>query len=71
MRKDHCIILTGTLLIVSACANIEPRDRNFLAKPQMQAEPNRTLSDFTEHVYFSREAIAGGNGVGGGGCGCN
>ena len=30
------------------------------------------LSDmFAEHVYFTREAAAGGRGVGGGGCGCN
>jgi hypothetical protein len=24
-----------------------------------------------EHMWFSREAAAGGRGVGGGGCGCN
>jgi hypothetical protein len=24
-----------------------------------------------DHIYFSKEASTGGNGVGGGGCGCN
>jgi hypothetical protein len=24
-----------------------------------------------EHIYFSKEASSGGQGVGGGGCGCN
>jgi hypothetical protein len=24
-----------------------------------------------DHMYFSREASQGGNGIGGGGCGCN
>jgi hypothetical protein len=35
--------------------------------------PDRdTLADgLYEHVYFTREAAAGGRGVGGGGCGCN
>jgi len=26
---------------------------------------------FMSHVYFSKEAASGGDGVGGGGCGCN
>ena len=26
---------------------------------------------FTQHIYGSKEAVSGGYGVGGGGCGCN
>jgi hypothetical protein len=27
--------------------------------------------DFADHIFFSREMASGGEGVGGGGCGCN
>jgi hypothetical protein len=29
------------------------------------------LVKIDNHVYFSKEAVRGGSGVGGGGCGCN
>ena len=61
----------GSLVILSGCANVELRDRNFLAKSHMAAVPDPLLESFTDHVNFSREGTFGGKGVGGGGCGCN
>jgi len=29
------------------------------------------VNSFESHVYFSKEASRGGDGVAGGGCGCN
>lgn len=58
-------------LLSSGCANVEVRDRNYLAQPHMAAEPDPLMEKFLEHAYFSREGTHGGNGVGGGGCGCN
>lgn len=42
-----------------------------LAKPEMTFEGDQLDSNFTEHIYFSKEGASGGVGVGGGGCGCN
>ena len=60
-------------LVLSACSlePVQPWDRDVLAQQKMQlvADPLETYLD--EHTYFSKEASSGGQGVGGGGCGCN
>jgi hypothetical protein len=60
-----------TLLFVCGCAGVEPWDRDVLARPDMQivSDPSEAAAD--EHIYFSKEASSGGQGFGGGGCGCN
>ena len=67
------IILTLALITISACSlePVEPWDRDILAQKKMHliADPLENFVD--EHIYFSREASMGGQGVGGGGCGCN
>ena len=37
----------------------------------MQLVPYAVDHALDEHIYFSKEASSGGQGVGGGGCGCN
>jgi hypothetical protein len=37
----------------------------------MQFDADRLDARNQEHVYQSKEAVTGGYGVGGGGCGCN
>ncbi len=58
---------------LSACSlePVEPWDRDILAQKKMQliSDPLENYAD--EHIYFSKEASVGGQGVGGGGCGCN
>ena len=56
---------------LAGCAGIEPWQRDVLARPEMQivADPLEAAAD--EHIYFSKEASSGGQGFGGGGCGCN
>jgi hypothetical protein len=63
-------LLVSTALL-TGCAGVEPWDRDVLARPDMQivSDPVETASD--EHIYFSKEASSGGQGFGGGGCGCN
>jgi hypothetical protein len=60
-----------TLLSICGCAGVEPWDRDVLARPDMQivSDPSEAAAD--EHIYFSKEASSGGQGFGGGGCGCN
>jgi Domain of unknown function (DUF4266) len=55
----------------AAIGQVKPWEKGVLAKPAMSFEGDRLDSMLTEHVYTSKEAASGGNGVGGGGCGCN
>ena len=58
-------------LLLSACSTVQPWEKNLLAKPSMQLVPDKLDNALDEHIYFSKEASLGGQGVGGGGCGCN
>ena len=50
---------------------VEPWERDLLAKDSMQLTPDYFDNFYDEHIYFSKEASTGGQGIGGGGCGCN
>ena len=56
---------------VSGCATVQPWERGNLADYTMRPDRDPLSDTLREHVYFTREAAAGGRGVGGGGCGCN
>ncbi|MBY0272732.1 MAG: DUF4266 domain-containing protein [Alphaproteobacteria bacterium] len=58
-------------LFLSGCVNVEPWERENLAKGDMQLVPEALRNAFTDHVNFSREGTQGGYGLAGGGCGCN
>ena len=70
-----------TLLLVlafalSGCAQVnltrvQPWQRGTLADTTMNPGRDPLGKQMTEHIYFSREAASGGQGVGGSGCGCN
>ena len=61
------------LISIQACSSmgIQPWERDLLAKDSMQLVPDYLDNFMDEHIYFSKEASSGGQGVGGGGCGCN
>jgi len=74
------IALSALLICLSGCETInnitsteqvKPWQRDVLSDDAMQfpQDPMQQFSD--DHIYFSKEASTGGNGVGGGGCGCN
>jgi hypothetical protein len=67
------LFLLFTLLTLSACTltPIQPWDRDLLAEDKMQLIPDPVENFIDEHIYFSKEGASGGQGVGGGGCGCN
>ena len=65
------LFLAAALLLLSACASVQPWERGRLAKPHMALEPDALLAAMDEHVYTSKEAASGGTGAAGGGCGCN
>ena len=59
------------LFLTTGCSNVKPWQRGTLADYTMRADRDPLHEAMSEHVWFSREAAAGGRGVGGGGCGCN
>ena len=65
------IVIAFAALLISGCADVKPWDRDLLAQKKMQLVPAPVDNALDEHVYFSKEAASGGQGVGGGGCGCN
>jgi len=69
-----CFVLSACLLLLSTgCAYepIKPWHRAQLSEDRAQLVPDRLELEADEHIYFSKEAAKGGQGVGGGGCGCN
>lgn len=71
-RSLTCALVASAAL--SACASIQavkPWEKGNLAKPEMTFESDPLETQYTEHIYSSKEAASGGAGVGGGGCGCN
>lgn len=46
-------------------------ERGTLARTDMTLDSEGVDLDLDDHIYFSREATAGGRTFGGGGCGCN
>ena len=56
---------------MTAVEEVKPWQRGILAQETMQL-PHDAIHNYSDdHIYFSKEASTGGNGVGGGGCGCN
>ena len=70
-RALGLFLLAAVGLLGSGCAVVQPWQRGTLADYTMRADRDPLDDVFREHVYFTREAAAGGRGVGGGGCGCN
>lgn len=61
--------LTASLL--TGCRTVQPWERGTMADYTMRPDRDPLSISLSEHIYFTREAAAGGRGVGGGGCGCN
>jgi hypothetical protein len=63
--------LLAVLAALSGCAGVAAWDRDVLAREDMQIVSDPIEAAVDEHIYFSKEASSGGQGFGGGGCGCN
>ncbi len=67
LRITFCLIAC----LVSSCSNVKSWERGHLADYIMRPARDPLTDSISEHVWFTREAFAGGKGIGGGGCGCN
>ena len=64
-------LICGALAALTGCASVQPWERDVLARPEMSLDANPLDAAIDDHIYFSKEASSGGQGFGGGGCGCN
>ena len=74
LPRLRCLALLALCAALGACAPlspVKPWEKGLLAKPEMGFEGDRLDGLLVEHIYSSKEAASGGQGVGGGGCGCN
>ena len=65
------LLLAGIAIGAVGCSTVEPWEKGNLADYTMKSDRDELSNVMASHVHFSREATAGGEGVGGGGCGCN
>ncbi len=73
MNLFRVAMLVAAAGLLGGCAHfgVKPYERELLAQPDMQVDPNPIDSAFNDHIYFSIEGSSGGRSFGGGGCGCN
>ena len=72
--KRRCgilIFVISSLSVFTGCQTVQPWEKDLLADYTMRADRDVLHDAMSEHIYFSREASAGGRGVGASGCGCN
>ena len=62
------VALAGCL---AGCVTVKPQDRTILADPIMQIGAESPAQAQVNHALENREGANGGDGVSGGGCGCN
>ena len=67
----HLSLIILLIFVVSGCAAVKPWERGTLSKKEMAWSPDPLAAQLGEHIYFAKEAAAGGYGSAGGGCGCN
>ena len=69
--RSLAVFVFAVALFGGGCAEVKPWDRDLLAEKKMQLVPAPLDNDLDEHIFYSKEAASGGQGIGGGGCGCN
>lgn len=78
LLKQQCIaavkialLLSGSILSLTACTTVAPWERGNLAKAHMASNPYPMQNTARAHINSSREATATkSSSIQGGGCGC-
>lgn len=73
MSKKSVILIVTILTFFTACSKeVKPWEKGILAEENMQlGGGDAMIKKVNEHIFTSKEGSFGGNGIGGGGCGCN
>jgi hypothetical protein len=70
-RATVLVAFVAIALPALGCVTVKPQDHATLADPTMLFDDDARARAQMEHALDNREAAYGGNGVAGGGCGCN
>ena len=73
-RSIERVAAACAVLALAGCAAFappKPWEKGDLARPSRRFDADPLETKLTQHIYQSREGAAGGDTVGGGGCGCN
>jgi len=73
-NKAMGLLMLALLPWLGACSSpgqVHAWEKGKLAKPGMAFDGDPLDLRFVQHIYTSKENSSGGQGVGGGGCGCN
>ena len=65
------LLVLLSLALLAGCATVKPQQRAVLADPVMEFDNEPYASAQIRHAIDNREGSIGGEGVTGGGCGCN
>jgi hypothetical protein len=65
------VVFVVFAVLATGCATVAPQQRAILADPTMQFDAESKHEAGLRHAIENREGSMGGNGVAGGGCGCN
>ena len=73
LTKKLPLLLIAAALVggLCGCEDVKPWQRGSLADYTMRANRDPIGQAQLDHIYFSREMASGGEGIAGGGCGCN
>lgn len=71
MIKHSAALLALATLAGCTTVGVKPWQRDILARNVMQMDADGNITGYRDHIYFSKEAAAGGRSADGGGCGCN
>ena len=71
MIKKFVVLAALGALAGCAGTGVKPWQRDQLARNVMQMDSDGNITAYRDHIYFSKEASAGGRSADGGGCGCN
>lgn len=71
ISMSFAIVAIVSMFAMPGCVTVKPQQRAVLADPIMQFEGDPQAAAQVRHAIENREGSFGGNGVSGGGCGCN
>jgi len=65
------LVLAVATSVLVGCYRVKPYERETHSRRSMQTKADKMEIKFDGHVAEYREGAVGGDGAGGGGCGCN
>jgi hypothetical protein len=74
MTRSTLLLLSAIAVLLPACVTVKPQQRSVLSDPTMRFggdDHDQKERARLRHALDNREGSFGGEGVAGGGCGCN